>query len=61
MATLERIRWQVWAGLYTDGYFVHTVSKFGDEGTISQYVKDQGTEKEYKKLHQSNQLTLFEE
>jgi len=56
------VKKMLWGGeFWTDGYFVHTVSKFGDEGTISQYVKDQGTEKEYKKLHQSNQLTLFEE
>ena len=56
------VKKKLWGGeFWTDGYFVHTVSKFGDEATIAQYVQEQGTEKEYKALYQSNQLTLFEE
>jgi hypothetical protein len=35
---------------------VNTVSRFGDEATISQYVKDQGIEKEYKVFHKATQL-----
>ena len=51
---------QLWGGeFWTDGYFVNSVSRFGDENTISQYVKEQGVEKEYKILHKQNQLTLF--
>ena len=51
---------QLWGGeFWTDGYFVNSVSRFGDENTISQYVKEQGVEKEYKRLHKQNQLTLF--
>ena len=34
---------QLWGGeFWTDGYFVNTVSKFGDETSISRYVRDQG-------------------
>ncbi len=50
----------LWGGeFWTDGYFVNTVSKFGDENTISKYVREQGIEKEYKCLHKETQLTLF--
>ena len=51
---------QLWGGeFWTDGYFVNTVSKFGDENTISKYVKEQGIVKSYKVLHKSKQLALF--
>ena len=54
------VKKQLWGGeFWTDGYFVNTVSKFGDESSISQYVRDQGLEKEYKVLHKENQLSLF--
>jgi len=50
----------LWGGeFWSDGYFVNTVSKFGDEETIAKYVKEQGKEKEYKVLHKIKQLTLF--
>jgi putative transposase len=38
--------------LWSDGYFVNTVSKFGSEATIRNYVKNQGVEEEYVKLHE---------
>jgi REP element-mobilizing transposase RayT len=51
---------KLWGGeFWTDGYFVNTVSKFGDESSISKYVRDLGIEKEYVVLHQSKQLVLF--
>ena len=54
------IKKELWGGsFWSSGYFVNTVSKFGDEGTISKYVRDQGIEKDYKVLHKSNQLKLF--
>jgi putative transposase len=54
------VRKQLWGGeFWSDGYFVNTVSKFGDEDTISQYVKEQGLEAEYKVLHKAQQLSLF--
>ncbi len=48
----------LWGGeFWSDGYFVGTVGVHGNEETISKYVKKQGIEKKYKKLHQQ-QLTL---
>ena len=54
------VKKHLWGGeFWTDGYFVNTVSKFGDETSISKYVRDQGREKEYTILHKSKQLALF--
>ena len=50
----------LWGGeFWSDGYFVNTVSKFGNENTISKYVREQGINDEYTVLHKSEQLTLF--
>ena len=54
------VKKKLWGGeFWTDGYFVNTVSKFGDEETISEYVREQGIEKEYTILHTEKQLRLF--
>jgi REP element-mobilizing transposase RayT len=54
------VKEQLWGGeFWSEGYFVNTVSKFGDESTISRYVKEQGLAKKYKVLHKTNQLALF--
>jgi REP element-mobilizing transposase RayT len=54
------VKENLWGGeFWTDGYFVNTVSKFGDETSISKYVRDQGVEQDYKVLHSDKQLTLF--
>ena len=54
------VKEQLWGGeFWSDGYFVNTVSKFGDEKTITHYVQEQGRLKEYKQLHKSDQLKLF--
>ena len=54
------VKEQLWGGeFWTDRYFVNTVSKFGDESSISQYVRDQGLEKDYTVLHKEKQLSLF--
>ena len=51
---------QLWGGeFWTDGYYVGTVGKHADEEVISKYVREQGNEKEYKKLHKASQLRLF--
>ena len=53
------VKKQLWGGeFWSDGYYVSTVGKSGNELAIKQYVKDQGKEKEYKQLHQE-QLSLF--
>lgn len=54
------VKEQLWGGeFWSDGYFVNTVSKFGDENTITKYVKNQGQEKEYEIIHKDMQLKLF--
>ena len=54
-----QVKDQLWGGeFWSDGFFVNTVIKFGSEDTISKYVKEQGIEKEYKKLH-DQQISLF--
>ncbi len=57
------VKKKLWGGqFWSDGYFVNTVSKFGSEATIRNYVKKQGVEDEYVELHQQaegEQLTLF--
>ena len=54
------VKKKLWGGsFWTSGYFVNTVSKFGDESTITKYVREQGTEKEYTVLHKEKQLKLF--
>lgn len=54
------VKKQLWGGeFWTSGYYVNTVSKFGDESSISKYVREQGVEKEYNQLHKETQLRLF--
>ena len=54
------VKKQLWGGeFWTKGYFINTVGQFGNEKTISEYVKKQGREKEYKRIHRQ-QLTLFD-
>jgi REP element-mobilizing transposase RayT len=52
------VKKQLWGGeFWTDGYFVSTVGKHGNESMIGKYVKNQG--KKYQILHESRQLVLF--
>ena len=52
------VKKQLWGGeLWTDGYYVATVGKHGNEDIIGNYVKSQGNE--YRQLHESRQLMLF--
>jgi REP-associated tyrosine transposase len=59
------VKKQLWGGeFWTEGYFVSTVGKHGDEDMIKNYVKKQGQpDKSYKVLHKqkkedSDQLTF---
>jgi REP element-mobilizing transposase RayT len=55
------VKKKLWGGeFWTDGYFVNTVSKHGNEDVISKYVREQGVEKQYKILHKVVQLSLFQ-
>lgn len=48
------VKQQLWGGeFWSDGYFVNTVSKYGGENTITNYVKNQGKEEnKYTKIHE---------
>ena len=51
------VKKQLWGGnIWSEGYFVSTVGKHGNEEQIENYVKSQG--KKYSKLY-TGQLTLF--
>jgi putative transposase len=53
------IKAMLWGGsFWTSGYYVNTVGQYSNEEVIRAYVKNQGMEKEYKKIHQE-QLQLF--
>ena len=55
----DQVKRQLWGEeFWSDGYFVSTVSKYGNEEIISNYVRLQGTEKEYKQIYKK-QLELF--
>ena len=53
------VKKQLWGGeFWTDGYFVSTVGKHGNEGVIKKYIRNQGEEVEYERLYEE-QLNLF--
>ena len=53
------IKAKLWGGkFWTSGFYANTVGQYSNEEVIKAYVKNQGIEKEYKKVY-SNQLTLF--
>ncbi|MDR2732494.1 MAG: IS200/IS605 family transposase [Fibromonadaceae bacterium] len=53
------VKKKLWGGeFWSDGYFVSTVGRHGNEDTVSRYVKNQGKEAEYKRVL-VQQLTLF--
>jgi len=60
------VKEKLWGGeFWSDGYYVGTVSKHGNEEVISNYVKSQGKEQGYKQLYKQNpeiieQLSLFD-
>lgn len=54
------VKKQLWGGAFwTEGYFVNTVGRSGNEEAVKNYVRNQGREKEYKQLHREQQLSLF--
>ena len=61
------VKKQLWGGeFWTDGYFISSVGKHGDENMIANYVKKQGhADQAYKKLYKrkedpsEEQLMLF--
>ena len=58
-ARVPSVKKQLWGGeFWTDGYYVGTVGQHATEDVIKQYVKSQGKEEKYVKLH-AQQLKLF--
>jgi len=53
------VKEKLWGGkFWSDGYYVNTVSRYGSEETVQKYVREQGIQEEYQKLH-GQQLKLF--
>lgn len=47
------VKRELWGGeFWTDGYFMNTAGKHGNENVIKLYIRNQGKEKEYSRLHQ---------
>ena len=58
-AACPEVKKRLWGGeFWTDGYFISTVSKHGNEDVIKKYIQNQGEEVEYEQLHEE-QLNLF--
>lgn len=59
-ANNPEVKKKLWGGAFwTSGYFINTVSRLGSETSVSNYVKNQGTEKDYTVLHKDSP-TLFD-
>jgi putative transposase len=53
------VKKQLWGGeFWTDGYFISTVGKHGNEDVIKKYIQNQGEGVEYERLYEE-QLNLF--
>ena len=49
---------ELWGGeFWSDGYFVSSLGKHGDEVMIAKYVKNQGGK--YQELYKDHQLVFF--
>ena len=58
-ARAAHVKKQLWGGeFWTDGYYVSTVGQHATEDVIKLYVKNQGQENQYVRLH-VQQLKLF--
>jgi REP element-mobilizing transposase RayT len=53
------VKKQLWGGeFWSDGYFISTVGKHGNEDVIKRYIQEQGAESQYEQLYEE-QLNLF--
>ena len=58
-AACPEVKKQLWGGeFWSDGYFISTVGKHGNEDVIKKYIQSQGTESQYEQLYEE-QLNLF--
>jgi REP element-mobilizing transposase RayT len=64
-SALPEVRKQLWGGeFWSDGYFISTIGKHGNEEVIKKYIQNQGDEANYQILHKNQekderQLALF--
>jgi REP element-mobilizing transposase RayT len=59
-ARCPQVKKKLWGGqFWSSGYYVNTVGMKGNEKTVSEYVRSQGKEKEYRQLL-SQQLVMFD-
>ena len=59
-ARVPSVKAQLWGGAFwSSGYYIDTVGRHGSEDVIRRYVKNQGAENDYRKLHEQ-QLELFD-
>src|ERR687895_1933514 len=53
LAACPEVKKKLWGGeFWTDGYFVSTVGKHGDESVIQRYIQNQGAESHYERLYE---------
>ena len=58
-AACPEVKKQLWGGeFWSDGYFISTVGKHGNEDVIKRYIQEQGAESQYEQLYEE-QLNLF--
>jgi REP element-mobilizing transposase RayT len=58
-AACPEVKKRLWGGeFWTDGYFMSTVGKHGNEDVIKKYIQSQGGGVEYERLYEE-QLNLF--
>ena len=56
---VPEVKKKLWGGeFWTKGYFINTVGRSNSEHAVARYVREQGREKEYVRIHQS-QLQLL--
>ena len=56
---IPEVKEKLWGGeFWSKGFFINSVGLHGNEQTIAQYVKNQGTDKDYKVLHKE-QLSFW--
>lgn len=54
------VRKKLWGGeFWTKGYFINTVGHKGNEDSVTDYVRNQGLEKDYKRIHKDDGQTSF--
>jgi len=64
-AACPEVKKKLWGGeFWSDGYFINTVGKHGNEEVIKKYIQNQGGDSSYEVLHKSKkrderQLGLF--